>query len=110
MATKTTLNAAAVAKEAEIKEAAILAKNPAVVDGKLPVNKKAKNKRFILKKFELSVSLAQHSAGSVIILKCHKTTGIPIVPYWRRRFADSKIDNCMKVYIAPKAVEEKVAK
>jgi len=66
---------------------------------KTPKNKIKKAKRFILKKFKLSVSIGGYSAGSIIKISCHKNTLVPIEKYWRKRLRDAKVDNCMAPYI-----------
>ncbi len=69
---------------------------------KFDKNKKIKTKRFILKRFKLSVSLREYAAGTTISLKCHKKEGTPIDRYWRKRFKESKIDGCMVEVSEPK--------
>lgn len=46
-------------------------------------------------KFKLNAALGGHSADTVIQLECDKS-GVPIDRFWRRRFNDSAIDNCIE--------------
>lgn len=46
-------------------------------------------------KFKLNAALGGHPVGAVIPLECDKS-GMPIDRFWRRRFNDSAIDNCIE--------------
>lgn len=74
---------------------------------KVNPDKKVKFKNFVLKKFELFVSLRGYNKGAIISLKCHRNSGIPKDSYWRKRLAESAIDGCMAEYKIPKVIKIK---
>lgn len=69
------------------------------VPAKTPKDKIKKVKRFVLRKFKLSVSIGGYKAGSIIRIPCHKKTLIPKDRYWRKRLRDATVDNCMVPYV-----------
>ena len=64
-----------------------------------------KNKRFFLQSFELHANLKGFNKGAIIPLKCHKSTKLPMDPYWRRRLKDASMDGCITKAAPIKAVE-----
>lgn len=54
---------------------------------------------------QLNYDLGDHKKGSRIKIKTKD--GIPVDPYWRRRFYDSKMDKCMEYCDKAKTKEAK---
>ena len=59
-------------------------------------------------KINTGVSLGGYPGGSEVSIKV-TDAGIPIEQYWRRRFEDAKMDNCISI-IEPKKVVKKEGK
>lgn len=55
------------------------------------------------KKVKLNYDLGGHKKGDVIRLKCEN--GIPVARYWRDRYFDSEIDNCIEFLENKKSVQ-----
>jgi len=47
-------------------------------------------------KIKLNADLSTHKAGVELDIKTDEN-GIPLEKYWRRRFRDAKIDNCIEI-------------
>lgn len=58
------------------------------------------------KKLKLNTALRGYSAGTQINIKVDKN-GTPLDSYWRDRFKDSRIDNCVEILLENKKKKER---
>ena len=61
------------------------------------------------KQFILNTALSGKAAKTILSLEVD-SEGIPIASYWRNRFKDALIDNCVELVVAEKIVSQKQVK
>lgn len=48
-----------------------------------------------MRKFKINLPISNCRKGQIVTLACD-VNGVPVAYYWRSRYVDSKMDNCME--------------